>query len=1438
MGTNIRCLFVVTLLALAVVVLYSVNNDVLADHKTTGGGPKSHDGSSDGESHGRSNDDSSSGHGPKKRKPKKEWKTDGNANIDHDKHFLGTTDEADLVIKTNDTEKARVTTDGDVGIGVTNPQGKLDVGERADPVEGACPIGYTHVDDNEDGLIDAGECWMGVVVNDGKVGISTASPTLTLDVNGQIRIRGFATSPFNAGWVLMAMDSLGNAMWQPVADTSATNELNTSVSLIGTELHVTDAGGAKFAELASLIDDADADPENEIQNLSSSSSNNDRTIVIDRGGSSTTFSVADNDNDSSNENNTAVSLTGTTLEVTDSGGMISTSLASLVDDADADPGNELNTSVVLNGTDLELTDAGGTKSADLASLSDNDWTEGVSDVYRLTGNVGIGTATPGSKLDVAGTVTATDYLGDGSTLSGVDTSTTNELQDLGSTVSGTERTITITDGADTTINVADNDNSPDNEIQNLTNSSSGTDRTINISGGAGITIDVADNDNSDLNEIQTLTQLGNSVTLSDSGGTVSVADNDNDSGNEIQTLSFGGTILSILNGNTVDLGSLSDTDWTEGASNIYRETGNVGIGTTSPVSKLDIVMSGGGPWPPLNIQNTDNARWSVMNVYDLNRGLVAGFGYANPGASTHPDKVFAGGNFGNKDFVLLTNDKERVTIKSGSGNVGIGTTTIGARLDVAGDIRINDGTAVAGKVLTSIDSNGLANWQDVANDGDWTINGTNMYSAVTGNVGIGTGATVPESLLTIASATSNPTLTVTPLGSGTLNPTIELRGELPFAQEGFSILYNNLVGDVFFNQIYTGIPGLEPAMRFSTGNAVDAMVIASGGNVGLGTTTPSQKLDVTGNVAVSGTVDGVDISDHAGNTIIHHIRYTDAEAQTAVGAHTADDQQLSFSGTDLSIDNGNSVSLSALQDGTGSDDQGLTGASLSGASLQIDIEDGNSATVDLSSLKDGTGTDDQTLTLSGNSLSIEDGNTVSLSSLGADNLGNHTATTNLNMNGRSITNTRELYMQNWIRWADNDGLYWGNNGWHIYPASSSDIRIRSGSSSTGSLRLETAGSPRGYLYWDSASSMGFLNSVREWGLRYMSGNGYSPNLYFYESGNESWTGNTGSDMGKLEYHSNRFYLTSGANSTEVVRFRRSGSDVAVIQNNGNVLAPSFTDINDTSYYVNPASTSYLNDLRANIYYDRNNTGFYMDPAGQSVLSSARIGYLLDRDDINYYLDPNGTSRLSGLHVAKNNGSILLTRASGGAGLRVLEDFAAGGFMKFQVTDGAAAWNTFLRVDEGAIDASRKIVLAEDGGNVGIGTTNPQGKLDVNGTIYQRGGQLHADYVFESDYDLESIREHADFMWKNRHLKAVPKQKTDKNGLEIIEVGSHRKGMLEELEKAHIYISQLEGELRHQNEELIAMKDRQSAIEDMLLALSTDLPKEKLVNLGSYANTVK
>lgn len=73
--------------------------------------------------------------------------------------------------------------------------------------------------------------------------------------------------------------------------------------------------------------------------------------------------------------------------------------------------------------------------------------------------------------------------------------------------------------------------------------------------------------------------------------------------------------------------------------------------------------------------------------------------------------------------------------------------------------------------------------------------------------------------------------------------------------------------------------------------------------------------------------------------------------------------------------------------------------------------------------------------------------------------------------------------------------------------------------------------------------------------------------------------------------------------------------------------------------------------------------------------------------------------------------------------------------------------------------------------------------------------LHGDYVFETGYDLEPIEEHAEYMWKNKHLKAVPKAVLDENGQEVLEIGAHRRGILEELEKAHIYIQQLNDRIK-------------------------------------------
>lgn len=67
-------------------------------------------------------------------------------------------------------------------------------------------------------------------------------------------------------------------------------------------------------------------------------------------------------------------------------------------------------------------------------------------------------------------------------------------------------------------------------------------------------------------------------------------------------------------------------------------------------------------------------------------------------------------------------------------------------------------------------------------------------------------------------------------------------------------------------------------------------------------------------------------------------------------------------------------------------------------------------------------------------------------------------------------------------------------------------------------------------------------------------------------------------------------------------FDKSGNFTVVsgnITTVGTVFADVFSDRNNTSYYLDPANISYLNDLRPNIIYDRNDTNYYLNLNGDS-----------------------------------------------------------------------------------------------------------------------------------------------------------------------------------------------------------------------------------------------
>jgi len=86
-----------------------------------------------------------------------------------------------------------------------------------------------------------------------------------------------------------------------------------------------------------------------------------------------------------------------------------------VDDADNDPNNEIQ---VIVSTDANNSITSGTDGGAYydASVGDGDWTVNGNDMTSdPTGNVGIGIATPGQKLDVDGNISATGHIYSGNT---------------------------------------------------------------------------------------------------------------------------------------------------------------------------------------------------------------------------------------------------------------------------------------------------------------------------------------------------------------------------------------------------------------------------------------------------------------------------------------------------------------------------------------------------------------------------------------------------------------------------------------------------------------------------------------------------------------------------------------------------------------------------------------------------------------------------------------------------------------------------------------------------------------------------------------------------------------------------------------------------------------------------------------------------------------
>lgn len=165
-----------------------------------------------------------------------------------------------------------------------------------------------------------------------------------------------------------------------------------------------------------------------------------------------------------------------------------------------------------------------------------------------------------------------------------------------------------------------------------------------------------------------------------------------------------------------------------------------------------------------------------------------------------------------------------------------------------------------------------------------------------------------------------------------------------------------------------------------------------------------------------------------------------------------------------------------------------------------------------------------------------------------------------------------------------------------------------------------------------------------------------------------------------------------------------------------------------------------------------------------------------------------------------NGSAWAFRNSASeAWLLGMSSFGNGGeFTIKHSNSGTLAWTTPLHITSG--------------GNVGIGTTNPQYKLAINGTIGAKDVIVTntgwSDYVFQPGYRLRPLSEVSQYIQANHHLPDIPTEAEVKE--KGVSLGDMQAKLLAKVEELTLHLIQQDKENKDLRERLAQLENRVSA----------------------------
>ena len=439
----------------------------------------------------------------------------------------------------------------------------------------------------------------------------------------------------------------------------------------------------------------------------------------------------------------------------------------------------------------------------------NNWARNGQDVYygSGTGNVGIGTTSPGSKLELS------EVSGGAPTLLTLHQNAVDIVADdtMGSFIDFKSTDINANFTPQARIGMLIRDSNGDNGVisegcGNLVfHTSRGTDAA-----GAGEDV-----------ERMRITDIGN----------VGIGTSTPNAKLDVQGTQ--GQLFSVTDDLSGDIFSVADISGvpimnvnSDGTS--YFD-GNVGIGTDSPDNKLFVTASTAGDYAAF-IENTNST-----NGY----GLLART--AQTGTSSYAFAARAGSS--------------DIFVVRGDGNVGIGTASPNTKLHVAGIAQVTESGNSAFYGGNYVRVFGDQNYGFRNTGGTYIANismsGNSYFNG--GNVGIGT--TSPGAKLEISQGAGGTAQNVINSGEQAFRFSTKVEdtstNTAVFRQ---GIYYNNTENATI--AFYRGGSSVGGFMTFQTQNGNERMRIDSVGNVGIGTTSPATKLEVNGGTDAIVTITG------------------------------------------------------------------------------------------------------------------------------------------------------------------------------------------------------------------------------------------------------------------------------------------------------------------------------------------------------------------------------------------------------------------------------------------------------------------------------------------------------------------------------------------------------------------------------------------------------